>query len=993
MRPNWCTRISLARRLRVDELNPAVPSPIADIVDRLLAKDAEHRYQSARGLGYDLEQCLASLDGGRIEPFPLGRRDASSRLRFPPTLYGREHERTALLDAFGRVRAGSRELILVAGDPGVGKSSLVHEVDRPIAERGGLFMEGKFDQLQRSLPYSALAEAFRQLVDKLLTEPDDAFARWRDGVVGALGAASGALRPLVPTLDRLVGPLPDLAEAGSAEVQNRFRVATQALVRTLSPPERPLVLFLDDLQWADLASLDVLRWILTDPNGGRVLVIGAYRSNEVPAGHGLHELLQATRNAHVPTHTLRLDDLALADVRSLLADTLHTAPGEGDELATLVHAKTRGNPFFVRRFVQSLDDDGQLRFDGDSLRWRWDSGAIAALDITDNVVAFVAARLERLPDATRATVQTAACIGGRFDLSTLSAATGLPSEELHRRLWPAVSTGLLAPVGLSARLATGGEDAAEGEEADVASWSYAFVHDRVRQAAYEALDPAARTSAHLDIGRSLLARGSPGGEDARLFEIVNHFDVAAALVVEPDERRTLARLNLAAGRRAAASAAYQPARQYLSAGLSLLGEQAWSAEYDLVLALQSEQAEASYLAGALDDADRATEDVMGHARTALDSVSARATRVMVAYARDRQDLVLEHGLEALRRLGVRFPSSPTTASIVIDLARTKLALRGRPIESLAELPVMTDAATIAAMEMIGRMIPAAFRSGSKIFPLLVFRLVRLSARHGNSPDSSFGYSTYAISLCGVLGDYDAGYRFALVGQRVAERFNAPVFRSKTLFVFGNFVRHWKEPLAECIEPLAQSWRFGIESGARFEAVWATFYRLLWLLQAGRDLSEVETGVVAMEGLLAEDVGAAAAGKLLRQAVANLAGAGARDASPARLAGPHYDEATMHALHATATDQTHLCFYHAIKLQLAVWFGDVGRGAPSRRRGRTADRGGDVNAVRADHSVLRRAGGPRRAGRAFRRFVARAAGGETVSHAGALGPPVAGQLYA
>ncbi len=296
---------------------------------------------------------------------------------------------------------------------------------------------------------------------------------------------------------------------------------------------------------------------------------------------------------------------------------------------------------------------------------------------------------------------------------------------------------------------------------------------------------------------------------------------------------------------------------------------------------------------------------------------------------------MKHGLDALRELKIRFPASPTMASVVSDLAKTKLALRGHAIESLAELPTMTDASVVAAMQTIERMIPAAFRSGSKLFPLLVFRLVRLSVRHGNSPVSSFGYSTYAISLCGVLGDYDGGYRFSLVGQRVAERLNAPAFRSKALFVFGNFVRHWREPLGECIEPLAQAWRFGTESGAQFEAIWSTFYRMLWLLQSGRELTEVESEIASMEGLLAQDAGAADAGKLLRQAVANLAAMGIVDsASVARLAGPHYDEMSMESRHATATDQTHLCFYHALKLQLSVWFGDV---AGARRHAQEAER--------------------------------------------------------
>lgn len=903
---------------RADEVNAVVPAQIADIIEKLLAKDADDRYQAARGLAHDLEECLASLErGGRVERVPLAVRDASGRLRFPARLYGREADVASLLDAFNRVRVSSRELVLVAGDSGVGKSSVVHELDRPLAERGGLLIEGKFDQLRRSVPYSALEQAFRQLVEMLLTASNDEFTRGRDRIAGALGAASAAMLPLVPTLERVLGPLPPLADAASAEVQNRFRAATQAFIRAIASAERPLVLFLDDLQWADMASLEVLRWILTDPDGAHVLVIGAYRANEVPSGHPMHELLRATQTARVPTHTLGLSDLAESDVRALVASTLHVSAEDAAELASLVHAKTRGNPFFVRRFVQSLGEDGHLRFDADSLRWTWNIASIASLNITDNVVELVAAQLGRLPEDTRRAVRTAACIGGRFELAVLSAATGRAPDDLRGALWPAVEAGLLNP------------------RADAAESGYAFVHDRVRQAAYDALDATARDAAHLGIGRSLLARTPSEQREERVFEIVNQLDLAAHLIDNAGERRTLAELNLAAGRRAASSAAYEPACRYLSTGRSLLGDDAWSEAYDLTLALQSSLAEASYLSGSLDDAERATDDVVQHARTALDGFTARDTRVMVAYARDAQDLVIEHGLEALRELGVRFPGSPNTASIVAGLARTRLALRGRVIESLAELPAMTDAPTIAAMRMIERMIPAAFRSGSKLFPLLVFRLVRLSVRHGNSPVSAFGYSTYAISLCGVLGDYDGGYRFSLVGQRVAERFNAPAFRAKALFVFGNFVRHWREPLADSIEPLAQAWRFGMESGAQFEAIWSTFYRLLWLLQSGRELTEVESEIVAMEGLLGQDAGSADAGKLLRQAVSNLTTKGAETfASPVRLAGPHYDETSMQSRHAAATDQTHLCFYHALKLQLAVWFGDVDA---ARRHAEEAER--------------------------------------------------------
>jgi predicted ATPase/class 3 adenylate cyclase/tRNA A-37 threonylcarbamoyl transferase component Bud32 len=905
---------------RVDDVNPAIPRPVAEIVARLLAKDPKDRYQSARGLAHDLERCIAALErGGRIEPFPLGERDASARLRFPSRLYGREGEVAALLATFERVREGRAELALVAGDPGVGKSSLVHELDLPVAERGGVLFEGKFDQLQRGGPYTALEQAFRQLVERLLTGSDRGLAACRASLEKGLGGLGAALRPLVPTLDRLLGPLPELPQASSSEAQNRFRLAVQAFVRSIASRDRPLVLFLDDLQWADVASLDVLRWILTDPDRAHVFIIGAYRSGEVSAGHPLHELLAVLSSAGVPRRELTLPDLSEWDVAALLSDTLGAPADDVSRLASLVHAKTRGNPFFARWFLEALEEKRLVRFDGDALRWRWDIDAVASLEVTDNVVEFLAGQLQRLSDETRATVQAAACVGGRFDLTALSAAAGLPPPELQRHLWPAVGTGLLVPLGRAARLATGGEEAE-----DVSGWTYAFAHDRVRQAAYESLDPAARTAAHLRIGRVLLERTAGGGQGERLFDIVNHLNLAIELLADGAERHELARLNLAAGLGAAAAAAGATARHHFSTGVSLL-DGGWTRDYELRLELGSGLADASYLAGALEEAEAAAEDILHNARTPLDAFRAHETRVMVAYARDRQDLVLARGLAALRQLGVRFPASPTTASIVADLLRTKVALRGRAIESLADLPAMREDRMIAAMQMIERIIPAAFRSGSKLFPLLVFRLVRLSVRHGNNPVSAFGYATYAISLCGVLGDYEGGYRFGQVGLRVAEQFGAAAFRAKALFVFGNFVQHWKEPLRHSLEPLTQSWRLGLESGAVFEAVWATFYRLLWHLQSGDELSEVDALIASMHGLLAQDAGAADAGKLLRQVVTNLTGGdpgGTNGSEPHRLRGPHYDEEAMRGRHAHATDQTHLCFYHAAKLQLCIWFGAV-----------------------------------------------------------------------
>ena len=892
-------------------LDPRIPPSLSDIVVKLLAKSPEDRYKGAFGLKHDLERCASELEAGGVAPsFPLGARDFSERLHLEPKLYGREREIAALTSAFANACHGRVTWVLVGGEPGAGKSSLVDELRGPVAARGGIFAQGKFEQLGRSTPYLGLGRALAQVTSALLTEDEATLAATRDRIRAAVGNRGRALAAIVPNIELLLGPLPEPPALGGLEAQRRLHYVARSFLRACATAERPLVVFLDDLQWADSASIALLQQIVTDREEAYLTIVGAYRPGDVDAEHPLTAMLAATRDS--PPVKLGVQVLSGADVESLVADALHATGEEVRALAELVALRTEGNPFFVHQFLRTVWEKGALSFDAGTARWTWSLHRVRALGITDNVVNLMTAHIRSLPEESQRLLRLAACVGGRFDIATLARVSAQPQAPVAADAWSAVHKGLLVPFGEAYRIA------ATSESGESPSAEYSFVHDRVQQAAYALIEEGERKTVHHEIGRLLRAR--PGAIDGDgLFDVAQHLNLAGDRVREPAERRDLATLNLAAGRRARASAAYVQASLYLHAGVALLVEDAWESDYELAAPLFAEAADAAYLAGDYDEALRLARVVVDRGRSPLDKVKAFDTLVMTAMAVDDLAGAIDSGISALRELGVRFPANPKTPSIVFALLRTKLALAGRTTESLADLPLMTEPRVIAAMRLIERMIPAAFRSGSKLFPLFVFRLVNLSLQHGNMPVSCFAYAAYAITLCGVLGDFDAGYRFGQLSLALVDKLGAESFRPGVLFIFNNFVRHWKEPLRASFDGLTVATRVGLETGNLFEAVWACFYRSLWSFEAGAELPSVERDLEEHAALFAQDDGAKNLSSLVRQVVHDLATTG----SPrAVLAGPYYDESTARERFATSSDATEVAAFHVLKLQLALLFGDA-----------------------------------------------------------------------
>lgn len=889
--------------------NPVVPEPLSLIVLKLLAKDAADRYQSAFGLAHDLQRCRSLLqESGRIQPFALAQQDFSGRFRLPQKLYGRERELQTLMEGFRVASRGGVEMVLVSGYAGVGKSALIREVHKPVTETHGYFIQGKFDLLQRRIPYYAPLQAFDGLVDILLTEGEERLGMWARHILDAVGGLGGVLATVVPAITRIIGPQPPAPALSGDEARNRLDYVIRAFIRAIGGPTHPLVLFIDDLHWADQASLDLIEALMTDPMSSHILFIGAYRDNEVTPGHPLETMLGELRKQGGGIRHIELSNLSPDDLGLLVGDALGVTPELAAPLAEMVEEKTGGNAFAVAQCLTSIHESQALWFDFASRRWHWDMARIRELDIPANVVELLAGRIRKLGPEVQHALQLAACIGNRFDLEILSLVHERSSRDTLAALWPAITERLVIPTGNTYRL-LGAADMEAYQSA-----SFRFAHDRIQQAVYSLLDEAQRQAMHARIGRLLQQR-----RDGRqhLFDIVNHLDLAADLLDDAADRQALAALNLEAGRLAQQAAAYGPALGYLQMGMRLLPEDRWTRAYELTLALYSEASQAAYSVGDLDLVNVLAVEVLAHARTVLDTLDARNSMLRSAASRDSLTEVLELGLDALASLGVTFPARPTMASVMAAYLRTRVALLGRSIESLADAPEMSDRVVQAAVLIIERMVPAAFRSGTMLFPLLVLRLVSLSLAHGNAAASVYGYGSYAIMLCGVMRKFDEGYRVGKMSLRLADKLSATPRMGDALFIYNVFVRHWKEPLRRCVKPMQRAHQLGLESGRSFEAASAGCYYLMLMQASGSELAAVERELQTYNPLLERDE-AGYMGRLVWQLVDNLLG---RNHALHDLSGARHDEDQVKARFAAQADKTEAGIFYTYKVQLCFLAGE------------------------------------------------------------------------
>jgi PAS domain S-box-containing protein len=808
------------------ELNTDIPKVVSRIVMKLMSKMADDRYQTAEGLKADLERCAAQWrDHGRIVSFPLGAHDIPDRLLIPRKLYGREREVESVLAAFDRVvKGGKAELVLVSGYSGIGKSSVVNELHNALVPPRGLFASGKYDQYKRGIPYSTLVQVFETLIHSLLSKSEAELDGWREALKEALEPNGQLIADLVPEIKLIIGEQPAVPELDPSQAKVRFQLVFRRFIGVFARPEHPLALFVDDLQWIGGATLDLVEDLLTQGDVRHLLLIGAYRDNEVGPDHPLMRKLTSIRKAGAAVQEITLAPLALGDVTQLIADTLHCGPKRAAPLAQLVHGKTAGNPFFTIQFLSALAEEGLVAFDHDRGRWSWDLNHIQAKGYTDNVADLMAGKLISLSDKTQKALQQLACLGNVAQTRTLSLVLEFHEEEVHATLQEAVRQEFVMRL----------------------DGAYRFVHDRIQEAAYALIPEESRAEAHLRIGRLLLAHMPEEKREEAIFEIVSQLNRGATLIDSRNEREQLAEFNLIAGQRARASTAYASALTYLTAGVALLPQDACERRPDLAFTLQLHLAECEFLTGALAAAEERLKLLSVRATTTLERASITCLQADLYTTLDQSSRAVAIGLDYLRHLGVEWSPHPTDDDVRVAYDRIWSQFGSRAIEDLVRLPLMTDPVSLATMDVLTKVGPVAFFTEPNLYALLACRAVSLSLESGNGDGSSAPYIWLGLIAAERFRDYEAAFRFGEVGYQLVERQGLERFAARTLLLFGAYLMPYAKPVRSGRHLLRRSFEIANRQGDINFAAYSYFNTAENIYASGDSLIEVERE--AEEGL-------------------------------------------------------------------------------------------------------------------------------------------------
>ena len=802
-----------------DERQQDTPDVVAAIVMKLLAKTAEDRYQTAAAVERDLRRCLAHFDAERrIDAFTLGEGDTPDRLVIPEKLYGRARAIDTLLGAFERVVAsGTPELVLVSGYSGIGKSSVVNELHRVLVPPRGLFASGKFDQYQRNIPYATLAQAFQTLVRSLLGKTEPELAVWRTALREAFGPDGRLIVDVVSELRLIVGEPPPVPELPAQQAQRRFQLVFRRFVNVFARWEHPLALVVDDLQWIDPGTLDVLEDLLIHGDVQHLLVIGAYRDNEVDANHPLIRRMHAIRQAGTPVHEISLSPLARADVQQLVIDALGCERVRADSLAQLIHHETGGNPFFLIQFLHALADERLLTFDDDSAEWSWDVDRIRAKGYTDNVVDLMLQKLRRLSQDTQSALQQLSCLGHRADIAMLVLLFGTSEEQIHASLWEAVRLGLV----------------------ERAAGSYQFAHDRIQEAAYSLMPEDSRPAAHLRIGQLLAARTPPDQRDEAIFDIANQLNRGAALITEQEERERLAELNLMAGTRARNSTAYASALTYLLAGAALLAEDCWERQHALAFSIELRRAECEFLTGDSAAADRRLSGLSERARRLVDLATVTRLKEELFTTLGWGDRAVEACLDYLRHTGVQWSPQPTKEQVQREYECIWRQIGNRSIEELVDLPLMTEPELRGTIDVLNAVLAPASWTNENLFCLVLCRMATLSLEHGHSDGSCFAYVCLGMLLGHRFGNYPAGFSFGKLGLDLVEQRGLRQFEGRVDLNFGGCLLPWTQPIRTGRSLVRRAFEAATRLGDLTYAGYSRTMAITDLLATGEPLGEVQ----------------------------------------------------------------------------------------------------------------------------------------------------------
>ncbi len=904
------------------ELNQNIPLVVSNIILKLMGKNAEDRYQSTLGLKYDLDRCWQQLEStGQIVNFGLGDRDLCDRFTIPEKLYGREKEVQALLNAFERVSNGNTELILVAGFSGIGKTAVVNEVHKPITRQKGYFIKGKFDQFNRNIPLSALVQAFRDLIGQLLSESDVQLQTWKTKILNALGENGQVIIDVIPELERIIGPQPAVPELSGDAAQNRFYLLFKKFIQIFTTPEHPLVMFVDDLQWADLASLSLLKLLIMEACSGYLLLLGAYRDNEVFPAHPLMLTVSEISKTGAKVTTITLDPLTKINVNQLVADTLICTDEISLPLTELVYQKTKGNPFFTTQFLKVLHENHCLKFQPELGYWQCNMTMVRSLAVTDDVVEFMALQLEKLLPETQKTLKLAACIGNQFDLNTLAIICEESPVNTSTYLWKALQDGLILPINENYKFFQSQELDYDEQTGEV-KVNYKFLHDRVQQAAYFLIPENERQITHLTIGKLLLKNTSAEWQESKIFEIINQLNIGSGLLVDDQEKEEIAQLNLIAGKKAIQSNAYAAAIEYLSTGIKLLAANSWTTQYELTLSLYESLALATYLNGDFEQTETVTKIGLQHTKTALDQVNIYDVWLQTLIAQQKLEESIRTALDFLKNFNVNLPENPSNIDLeqAFEKMKSNLAKAGLTVNKLLDLPKNQNPNSLAISLIFSKIVSSLFFTNINLLSLTSLYQIELAIVDGNGLVMPFVYACCGF-VCLGFNDFESSFAFGQLAIDLLKKLEVKEIRGRLLEVVNGHIRPWDSHLDDTLNNFLEGYQSSLEVGdLEFAGYNATMY-CYHSFFAGKELPQLEQTMAkyyaATEKNLKHQQALHWQGSFY-QSVLNLLG---KAEEPRRLLGEICNEETDIPIFVKQNNYTLLYNIYLNKLILFYLFGD------------------------------------------------------------------------
>jgi predicted ATPase/class 3 adenylate cyclase/tRNA A-37 threonylcarbamoyl transferase component Bud32 len=877
-------------------INKDLPQAVSDIIMTLLSKNAEDRYQSAFGVRADLEKCLTQYEmHKRIDEFRLASQDFSGKLFIQIKLYGREKELNHLNTLFDSCVSGKKTTLLLSGYSGSGKSALIESLHKPVSQKKGYFIKGKFDQISSNTPYSTFVQAFNELIQMILTGEDAYRLMWRKRIMDTMGGSIKILAEFIPGIEELTGKLPDIPRLKGIEAQNRFNYEFARFIKTIAVKEHPLVIFIDDLQWADASSLSLIKIIAENRDTEYLMLIGAYRNNEVDENHPLIKKLNELRDENVAFDEMELNDLSFEDVNSLVEGALATKLKHTSFLSEIIYDKTKGNAFYTWQFLKSIYDERFLWFDFEKHHWQWNADLIMQMNVSGNVVDLMTDYVQKLPPETLSLLETASTIGNRFDKKTL-ALVKQTGEKLQGQLNIAVSDGLLIP---------------SGDE-------YKFAHDRVQQAIYSLIPEREKIAIHLLNGRRLAEHYKTNELQERIFEIVNQWNLGAALVADKKEKTYLADLNLLAGKKALASTAYPQALQYFEKGITVLDDTEWENQYNFLLELTTNAAEAAYLSGEYERVDRHVQSIIQHGRSLIDSVKGYEIEIKKLIAQNKLIEAINFGIQILSKLGIRLPVNPGKFSVLKDLLQTRWLLYNKTANYFSRLPEMEDEQKKAAMRIMSEISSASYFAVPNLVPVLVFKMVEMTVKYGLSVKSPFSFAAYGYILSAHLKQVNRGSKMGEIAIQLAKKLDAEEVMGSIITSTNLFLDHWKKPMPELNNDLEKAFKLSLEYGDYEYASYAAHNLVYHLFFSGASLQTLSKKAEMLDlqvEKFKQDLTLKRI-RLFRQAIDNLVH---ETEVPDRLQGNIYDESILDIGEVTKENEVYFQNLYILKSYLALLF--------------------------------------------------------------------------